>query len=78
MESKLRDEADRREAQSLRYHHFSGSRVCERLPPFNCIALRVDTQKFKDFGICDLRFGLGLVGINHVMGDAESLGKFVN
>ena len=38
----------------------------------------VNTQEFQDLGICDLRFGVGLVGINHVVGDTESLGKFVN
>ena len=41
----------------------SGFRVCERLRLFNSIARRVDTQEFKDFGICDLRFGVGLVGL---------------
>ena len=42
------------------------------------IARRAHTQEFEDFGIGDLRFSIGLVGIDHVVRDAERLGKFVN
>ena len=42
------------------------------------IARRAHTQEFEDFGIGDLRFSIGLVGIDHVVRHAERLGKFVN
>jgi hypothetical protein len=59
----------------LKRHRISA--WCHGLAHEDHHSTRVDPQEFKDFGICDLRFGVGLVGINHVMGDTKSRGKFV-